>query len=71
MGHKYPELCYIGSLGLYLLNRFEVTEDIEYTNFSHDKTWFNRKLLKSMVKRGNNKGETRVSTVYLVHFISY
>ena len=37
------------ALGLYLLTRFEVINELEHMNFADNSTWFNRKLLKSMV----------------------
>ena len=59
MRHKEPELWSIGILALYLLARFELTDEIEHMNFDENKTWFNKKLLKSMVvSRGNDKGKT-------------
>ena len=37
------------TLGLYLLTRFEVTNELEHMNFVVNSSWFNRKFLKSMV----------------------
>ena len=51
------ELCSIGANGLYLLTRFEVTKEIENIDFSDNKSWFNRKILRSMVHSGDVKGE--------------
>ena len=48
MRHQEVELCSIGALGLYLMTRFEVTNEIKSIDFSKNSTWFNRKLLKAM-----------------------
>ena len=55
--HLNPELCSLGGLGLYLLNRFEVTNELEHMNFADNSTWFNRKLLKSMTSTGTCEGK--------------
>ena len=52
-------MCSIGALGLYLLTRFEVTDEIEDIDFSDNRTWFNRKLLKSMVGANSSKGNVK------------
>ena len=57
MRHRDVELCSIGANGLYLLTRFEVTKEIENIDFSDNKSWFNRKILRSMVHSGDVKGE--------------
>ena len=57
MRHRDVELCSIGALGLYLFTRFEVAKEIEHIDFSDNKSWFNRKLLRSMVHSGDGKGE--------------
>ena len=59
MRHKDVEMCSIGALGLYLLTRFEVTDEIEDIDFSDNRTWFNRKLLKSMVGANSSKGNVK------------
>ena len=38
MRHREVELCFIGVLGLYLMTRFEVINEIENTNFSKNNT---------------------------------
>ena len=48
MRHREVELSSIGALGLYLMTRFEVTNEIKSIDFSKNSTWFNRKLLKAM-----------------------
>jgi hypothetical protein len=45
MLHKDVNMCSIGSLGFYLMSRFEVTGEI--FDFGTNKSWFNRKLLVS------------------------
>ena len=79
MRHRDPELCSIGSLGLYLLARFELTDETEYMDFGENKTWFNRKSLKAMVVlRGNDKVRLDITFsfstfnliyIYINHFI--
>ena len=56
MRHKEVEMCSIGALGLYLLTRFDVTDEIQHIDFSDNQTWFNRKLLKSMIGLKDSKG---------------
>ena len=47
MRHRKPELCAIGALGLYLLARFEVTNEEETFDYLDNKSWFNNKLIIS------------------------
>ena len=56
MHHKEVEMCSIGALGSYLLTRFDITDEIQHIDFSDNRTWFNRKLLKSMVGLKDCKG---------------
>ena len=55
MRHRKVELCSIDTLGLYLMTRFQVTNELDHIDFSDTKTWFNRKLLKAMTYGGDNK----------------
>ena len=47
MRHKVAELCPIGALGLWLLARFELTNEPQNFDFLDNKSWFNNKLLIS------------------------
>ena len=47
MRHRLPELCPIGGLGLWLLARFEITQEHKNFDFLHNRSWFNFKLLIS------------------------
>jgi hypothetical protein len=48
MRHVDPRLCPKGGLGFYLLLRFLVTREHEAFDFTNNKTWFNRKLIRAM-----------------------
>ena len=61
MRHREVELCSIGALGLYLMTRFQVTNDLDNIGFSNKKTCFNRKLLKAMTGGGDSKDPDEVS----------
>ena len=61
MRHREVELCSIGALGLYLMTRFQVTNELDHIDFSDNKTWFNRKLLKAMTGGADNKDSKEVS----------
>ena len=51
MRHRDPRLCSVGGLGLYLLARFQTTNEIDdIFDFTTNKTWFNTKLLRNMQK---------------------
>jgi hypothetical protein len=45
MGHKHVNMCLIGALGFYLMERFDMTG--EKFDLSYNSSWFNRKLLVS------------------------
>ena len=47
MRHRVAELCPIGALGLYLMARFELTNEHKDFDFLTNKSWFNHKLLTS------------------------
>ena len=47
MRHRYPELCPIGALGLWLLARFDITSEQDNIDFLDNESWFNNKLLIS------------------------
>ena len=47
MRHKLPELCSICALGLYLLVRFEITQEVNKFDFIDNNSWFNQKLMIS------------------------
>ena len=70
MRHKDVEMCAIGALGLYLLTRFEVTDEIKDIDFSNNRTWFNRKLLKSMVGVNTSKGNFKYVYKWIYYLIN-
>ena len=41
------KLCPIGSLGVWFLARFEVTEECKVFDFTNNDSWFNVKILNS------------------------
>ena len=45
--HKDARLCHIGTLGLWLMTRFHVYNEMEGINFIDNKSWFNIKLIIS------------------------
>ena len=60
MRHKDPRMCSVSGLGLYLLARFQSTNEVdELFDFTKNKTWFNIKLLRSMQKRKKSKKITK------------
>ena len=63
MRHRKPELCAIGALGLYLLARFEVTNEEETFDYLDNKSWFNNKLIVSPKWKGAKLCE------YCINFI--
>ena len=53
MRHRLPELCPIGALGLWLLARFDITNELDDFDFCDNKSWFDNKLFISpKCKRG-------------------
>ena len=61
MRYQEVELCSIGGLGLYLMTRFQVTNELDHIDFSDNKTWFNRKLLKAMTGGADNNHQNELS----------
>jgi hypothetical protein len=55
MRHIDPRLCCMGGLGFYLLLRFLVTREHEAFDFTDNKTWFNRKLIRAMPQEKKRK----------------
>ena len=45
--HRDPRLCHIGALGLWLMARFRIFNEMENIDFSNGRTWFNIKLMIS------------------------
>ena len=45
--HRDARLCHIGSLGLWLMARFHVFNEMEGIAFTDNKSWFNIKLIIS------------------------
>ena len=45
--HNIPELCSIGALGLWPLARFDITGELDTSDFLDNNSWFNQKLLIS------------------------
>ena len=50
MRHNDVRLCAIGSLGLWLLARFDATNEMEGIDFSVNSNWFNIKYLVSTMQ---------------------
>ena len=48
MKHQMAELCTICELGLWLLARFEITEEYKVFDFTSNDIWFNVKILNSI-----------------------
>jgi hypothetical protein len=61
MRAKDVNMCAYGSLGMYLLARFELTDEPEYIDLTKNETWYNIKLFTKMDKvisvmdKGNEK----------------
>ena len=45
--HKDARLCHIGALGLWLMARFHIYNEMERVDFTDNKSWFNMKLMIS------------------------
>jgi len=64
MRHKDPRMCSVCGLGLYLLARFQSTNEIdELFDFTNNETWFNIKLLRSMQQRKKRKKSNKSGKV--------
>jgi len=48
MRHKNVDMCAYGALGLYLLARFELTNELKYMDLTKNESWFNIKLFTKM-----------------------
>ena len=57
MRHKLSELCPIGALGLWLLARFDITNEPNEFDFLDNKSWFDNKLFISPKCKGGKSGE--------------
>ena len=55
MRHIDPRLCPKGGLGFYLLLHFLVTREHEKFDFTDNKSWFNRKLIRAMPRETKRK----------------
>ena len=47
MMHQLAQLCPIGALGVWILARFEITEEYKVFDFTNNDSWFNVKILSS------------------------
>lgn len=56
--HKDVTMCAIGSLGMYLMMRFMVTNEDDDLNFTENADWFHVKLMVKTTARTNNKSNT-------------
>ena len=69
MRHKLLELCSISALGLYLLVRFRITQEVNEFGFMNTYSWFNQKLLISPL--GKKKQEqSKCSDVCFLLYIN-
>ena len=57
MRHRLPELCPIGALGLWLLARFDITNELDDFDFCDNKSWFDNKLFISPKCKRSKLGE--------------
>ena len=48
MCHKNVDMCAYGDLGLYLLARFELTNELKYVYLTKNESWFNIRFFTKM-----------------------
>ena len=61
MRHRDPRLCGIGALGMYLMLRFQLTQEHKLFDFFDNNSWFNVKLIRDMTKKKKGNAQANAN----------
>ena len=64
--HRDARLCHIEALGLWLMARFRIFNEMEKIDFSNGRTWFNIKLMISTHDKDLKSGKLFNDSPYIL-----
>ena len=64
--HRDARLCHIGALGLWLMARFRIFDEMEKIDFSNGRSWFNIKLMISTHDKDVKSGKLLNDLTYIL-----